>query len=175
MWFVGLFEPREARDQRRRAARRGLVSAVDKRVKPRLRELGFSSARTEAWRGSRFKSWLTGWGWIRIRDDRVDLLELHWHKCGGPLFHIGVSSQSMDAWNDLRWGEDYDFCNLDAGCERFRRRNWFGEWQSEDEAVLLALRRIEEMDAYWRTGGSPPSSGPGATFRGVKTPLWRAR
>ena len=167
-WLKAIFEPRAVRYERRRAARRSLVSAVDKRVKPRLRELGFASARTKAWRQSRFKSWLTGWGWIRLREDRVDLLEVYWDKYGGPLFNITFSSQSIEAWNELRWGDDCDFCNLDEGCERAPRRGWFGERQSDDEAVALAFWRIEEMDTYLCSGGPPPPYGPGATFRGVK-------
>lgn len=173
-WLVGLFEPWEVRDQRRREARRSLLSAVDKHVKPRLRELGFASARTKAWRQSRFKNWLTDWGWIRLREDRVDLLEIYWDKYGGPLFHITFSSQSIEAWNELRWGDDCDFCNLDEGCERSPRRGWFGERQGEDEAVALALKRIDEMDAYLCGGGPPPPCDRAATLRGVKM-AWSAR
>jgi len=103
------FEPWQVREERRRAERKALLAAVNARLKPRIRELGFSSARTEAWRGSRFKSWLSGWGFIRMRDDRVDLLEISWDKHGGALFRILFASQRLEDWEAIRWGEAYKF------------------------------------------------------------------
>lgn len=103
------FEPWQVREERRRAERKALLAAVNARLKPRIRELGFSSARTEAWRGSRFKNWLSGWSFIRMCDDRVDLLDISWDKHGRALFRIGFASQRLEDWEAIRWGEAYKF------------------------------------------------------------------
>lgn len=83
------FEPRQVREERRRAERKALLAAVNARLKPRIRELRFSSVRTEAWRGSRLKNWLSGWSFIRMCDDRVDLLDISWTSTAARSFGSG--------------------------------------------------------------------------------------
>lgn len=150
------FEPWQVREERRRAERKALLAAVNARLKPRIRELGFSSARTEAWRGSRFKNWLSGWSFIRMCDDRVDLLDISWDKHGRALFRMGFACQRLEDWEAIRWGEAYKFGGGHRRHEEAPRRVWFGERQSVDEAIELALRQMDDIDAHLRGGPPPP-------------------
>ena len=150
------FEPRQVREERRRAERKALLAAVNARLKPRIRELRFSSARTEAWRGSRFKNWLSGWSFIRMCDDRVDLLDISWDQHGRALFRIGFASQRLEDWEAIRWGEVCKFGEVAGASEEAPRRVWFGERQSVDEAIELALRQMDDIDAHLKGGPPPP-------------------
>jgi hypothetical protein len=152
------FEPWQVREERRRAERKALLAAVNARLKPRIRELGFSSARTEAWRGSRFKNWLSGWGFIRMSADRVDLLDIYWDKHGGALFRIVFASQRLEDWEAIRWGEACKFGSVIGASAEAPRRVWFGERQSVDEAIELALRQMGDVDVYLNGGPLPPSA-----------------
>lgn len=139
----------------RRAARKAMVNAVDRQLKPRIRDLGFSSAQTRAWRSSEFRTWLSGWGWIRIRDGRVDLLSVYWEKYGRPKFQIHFSSQDAEDWKAIRWGESYNFGHALVGSRRRPDLHWFGEFQTPQKAVEVAILRLTDLDGYLK--GGPPT------------------
>ncbi len=153
--FRLFFESQKARDARyakEREARKALVSAVHKQVKPHIRALGFASAQTDAWRSSKYRSWLSRVGWIRMRGDRVDLLTVYWEKGGDPMFQISFSSQDIDDWNAIRWGEHCNFGSMYANRDRPMSRHWFGGHQTPDEAAALAIQRLDELDRYLKDG-----------------------
>lgn len=139
----------------RRAARKLMVSAVDSELKPRIRELGFSSAQTRAWRSSEFHAWLSGWGWIRMRDGRVDLLSIYWDKYGRPKFQIQFSSQSMEAWQAMCWGESHSFGQALAGGRRRPNLHWFVG--RPEKTIERASLRLAELDRYLRDGEQSPT------------------
>ncbi len=153
--FRLFFESQKGRDERyakERKARKALVSAVHKQVKPHIRALGFASAQTDAWRSSKHRSWLSGVVWIRMRGDRVDLLTLYWEKGGDAMFQLSFSSQDVDDWNAIRWGEHCNFGSLHANRDRPTSRHWFGVRQTPDEAAALAIQRLDELDRYLNDG-----------------------
>ena len=150
--FDLLLTPWHFSQVKRRAARRALVSAVDKQLKPRIRALGFASARTAAWRSSEYRSSVAGWGWIRMREGRVDLLDVYWEKYGRAEFQINYASQALEDWQAFRWGDSLQFGRALVG----RRWGWhpahFGRSQTPEKAVELAAIRLAQLDAYLRDG-----------------------
>lgn len=154
--FKLLFWPSRRRDEARSATRKALVAAVHSQVKPRIRALGFESAQTRTWRNSDFKQWLVGWGWIRIRGERVDLLSIDWEKYGSPRFQIVFSSQAREDWEARRWGDAYNFGSVSAGNGRGVWGRWFGHKQEVEEATALANERLAELDAYLKHGAPSP-------------------
>ena len=152
MSLLELFDPTGLLKARRKAARKRLRDSVDVHVKPLLGELGFASAQTRAWRASAYREVLSGWGWIRIRENAVDLMSIRWEKYGGARFTIGYASYPINAWKDRDWEGIADFGSLRAGHSSVLKHAWFGRWQDAASAGRLARQRILELEAYRRGG-----------------------
>lgn len=164
MLLLELIDPTGLLARLRKRARRRLKDGVDAKVKPLLRELGFESARTRAWKSSRFKDVLQGIGWIRINADRVDLLEIRWRKYGEARFVIDYWSWPRDAWNQQSADRGDKEGRVYPQHRAWLKLAWFGEGQNAEKAVELACRRIRELDGYLKGGAMPPCIDDGMPF-----------
>lgn len=153
MPLLELIDPTGLLARLRKRARTRLKDGVDAKVKPLLRELGFESARTHAWKASRFKDVVPQWGWIRFREDRVDLLSMRWEKYGEARFVIDYSSWTVEAWEQGA-GRGDKIGQVYARRSAWSTWAWFGAGQNAERAVELACRRVRELDDYLK-GAEP--------------------
>jgi hypothetical protein len=149
--------------------RKSLHREIDRRLKPRIRALGFESTRTKfgkaAWPGEAQK----GWAYARRRSGNVDHLDIRWEKYGAPWFVIDFDTRRQGA----EFGDESislgELNALYAGPLRRvlrLRGRWFGRGHNAAVAVDMALSALDQMEAFF--AGASPGDQLELTTRGGK-------
>lgn len=141
-------------DKRRQA----LSASVRKQIVPVLKQLGFESTKIAAWRRLSIKDY--GFGYARLRDGYPDLVDIHWDKHGRARFAIEFTSEQPGRMpvdhnrvipmtkNGRTYPGNSTLLRRLLGIEGY----WFGQRETIQRTVELAVERLGEVDLFLREG-----------------------